>query len=76
MITKSEILNAYQQVQASWGEEREETAAQLEEWVKTLRSIDETLDDALATDYQMETVRKAIKGLIISQVAHYKKMMN
>lgn len=57
-------------------DERAETMLKLEEWVRTLRSIAVTLDDTLATDYQMETVRKAVKGLIISQVAHYKSMTN
>lgn len=56
-------------------DERAETMLKLEEWVKTLRSIQETLEDSLATDYQMETVRKAVNGLILEAVAHYKSMI-
>ena len=57
-------------------DERAETMLKLEEWVRTLRSIQETLEDSLATDYQMETVRKAVNGLILETVAHYKSMTN
>jgi len=57
-------------------DERAETILKLEEWVKTLRSIQQTLEDSLATDYQMETVRQAVNGLILETVAHYKSMTN
>lgn len=57
-------------------DERTETILKLEEWVKTLRSIQLTLEDSLATDYQMETVRQAVNGLILETVSHYKSMTN
>lgn len=57
-------------------DERTETILKLEEWVKTLRSIQQTLEDSLATDYQMETVRQAVNGLILETVSHYKSMTN
>lgn len=57
-------------------DERTETILKLEEWVKTLRSIQQTLEDSLATDHQMETVRQAVNGLILETVSHYKSMTN
>ena len=75
-MTKKEVLDAYQMVQQSMIDEREDTSNRIGEWIMILRSVAETLDDTLATDYQMETVRQAVDGLIIQQLAHYKKIMN
>jgi len=55
-------------------DERTDVIQNIGEWVKTLRSIKEHLDNPLATDYQMETVRQAVDGLIITTVAQYKSM--
>jgi hypothetical protein len=55
-------------------DERTDVIQNIGEWVKTLRSIKDTLDNPLATDYQMETVRQAVDGLIITTVAQYKSM--
>ena len=55
-------------------DERTDVIQNIEEWVKTLRSIKEHLDNPLATDYQMEMVRQAVDGLIIKTVAQYKSM--
>lgn len=74
MITKNELIDAYQRAQQNNIDTMEETTSHLEQWVKTLRSIAETLDNTLATDYQMEMVRKAVDGLIIQQVEYYKEM--
>jgi hypothetical protein len=62
-----------------WQEEHEEdertdVIQNIGEWVKTLRSIKEHLDNPLATDHQMEMVRQAVDGLIITTVAQYKSM--
>lgn len=54
--------------------EREEVISNIGEWIKTLRSIKETLDNSLITDYQMETVRETLEGLIKYQVETYKAL--
>jgi len=74
MITKSELIDAYQRAQQANIDTKEETATQLEQWVRTLRSVSETLDNTLATDFQMEMVRQAVNGLIIQQVEYYKEI--
>lgn len=54
--------------------ERDEVISNIGEWIKTLRSIKEILDNSLITDYQMETVRETLTGLIRYQVETYKAL--
>lgn len=69
-----DMMKEWEEEMIEEGDERTEVIQKIGEWVKTLRSIKETLENPLATDYEMETVRQAVDGLILTTVAQYKSM--
>jgi hypothetical protein len=74
-MRKDELSVVLEQMKDERLEHIDEMAMKYADWLKTLRTIKDTFDNPLATDYQMETVRQAVDGLITTHLDAYKKLM-
>ena len=74
-MKKDEMLVQLETLKFNRLEYIDEMAVQYADWLKELRCIKEHLDNPLVTDYQMETVRRAVDGLINTHLNAYKLLM-
>jgi hypothetical protein len=75
MVSKNDLRDELSRTKEEKLEQWYKTEAAVADWMKTLRSIKETLNNPLATDWEMETVRQAVDGLIATHLAFYRDMM-
>jgi hypothetical protein len=69
------LLIALQELKDQKEEHIDMMSVQYADWLKELRGIKEHLENPLATDYQMETVRRKVDGLIATHLNAYKWLM-
>lgn len=74
-MTKDEMIEQLETLKYDRLEYIDEMAVQYGDWLKELRGIKEHLENPLATDYQMEMVRRAVDGLIATHLNAYKQLM-
>ena len=74
-MRKDGLLVALQELKDQKEENIDMMSVQYADWLKILRSMKETLENPLATDYEMETVRQAVDGLITTHLNAYKWLM-
>lgn len=74
-MNKDEMSVVLGQMKDERLEHIDEMAMKYSYWLKSLRSIKDTLNNPLVSDYQMETVRQAVDGLITTHLDAYKKLM-
>lgn len=74
-MTKDGLLVALKELKDQKEENIDMMSVQYADWLKILRSMKETLENPLATDYEMETVRQAVDGLITTHLNAYKWLM-
>ena len=74
-MTKDEMIVQLETLKYDRLEYIDEMAVMYGDWLKELRNIKEHLENPLATDYQMEMVRRAVDGLIATHLSAYKQLM-
>ncbi len=75
MKTKQVLLDELAEARNEMLEQKMEMEMELADWLRTLRSVSDLLSNSLPTDHQMETVRRAIDGLIAGHVSTYKRVI-
>jgi hypothetical protein len=74
-MRKDGLLVALQELKDQKEEHIDMMSVQYADWLKELRGIKEHLENPLATDYQMEMVRRKVDGLIATHLTAYKQLM-
>lgn len=74
-MRKDGLLVALQELKDQKEEHIDMMSVQYADWLKELRNIKDILSNPLATDYEMETVRQSVDGLITTHLNAYKWLM-
>ena len=75
MVSKNDLRDELSRTKEEKLEQWYKTEAAVADWMKTLHSIKKILNNPLATDEEMETVRQAVDDLNATHRAFYKDLM-